>query len=75
MVKMKALVSHPSGELKLEEVPAPELGKNRYAPHDVLCEVEYCGICGSDIHKWDADKTGVKTTPRSVVAGLESSVW
>ena len=54
MANMKALVSHPSGELKLEEVPVPELGSNRYAPHDVLCEVEYCGICGSDIHKWGA---------------------
>ena len=71
MKTMQALVSHPSGELKLEEVPVPELGSNRYAPHDVLCEVEYCGICGSDIHKWGADKTGVKTTTRSVVAGHE----
>lgn len=71
MATMKALVSHPSGELKLEEVPVPELGSNRYAPHDVLCEVEYCGICGSDIHKWGADKTGVKTTSRSVVSGHE----
>ena len=40
MAAMKALVSHPSGELKLEEVPVPEIGNNRYAPHDVLCEVE-----------------------------------
>jgi L-iditol 2-dehydrogenase len=71
MKTMQALVSHPSGELKLEEVPVPELGSNRYAPHDVLCEVKYCGICGSDIHKWGADKTGVKTTTRSVVAGHE----
>jgi 2-desacetyl-2-hydroxyethyl bacteriochlorophyllide A dehydrogenase len=71
MSTMKALVSHPSGELKLEEVPVPTLGANRYAPHDVLCEVEYCGICGSDIHKRNADKTGVKTTSRAVVAGHE----
>ena len=71
MANMKALVSHPSGDLKLEDVPVPELGDNRYAPHDVLCEVEYCGICGSDIHKWGADKTGVKTTSRSVVSGHE----
>lgn len=71
MSTMKALVSHPSGELKLEEVPVPALGANRYAPHDVLCEVVYCGICGSDIHKWNKDKTGVKTTSRAVVAGHE----
>lgn len=34
MANMKALVTHPSGELKLEEVPGPEFGNNRYAPHD-----------------------------------------
>ncbi len=71
METMKALVSYPSGELKLEDAPVPRLGENRYAPHDVLCEVEYCGICGSDIHRWGADKTGVKTPPRKVVVGHE----
>ena len=72
MANMKGLVSYPSGEHVLEEVPVPELGNNRYAPHDVLCEVEYCGICGSDVHKWGAtDRTGVKNVSRKVVAGHE----
>src|SRR5512143_1925600 len=71
MATMKALVSHPSGELKLKDVPVPEIGSNRYDPHDVLYEVEYCVICGSDIHKWGADKTGGKTTSRAVVSGHE----
>lgn len=68
---MKGIVAYPNGDLKLEEVDVPQLGKNPYAPHDVLCEVEYCGICGSDIHRWKADKTGVKTSPRKVVVGHE----
>ncbi len=71
METMKALVSYPSAELKLEEVPVPKIGETRYAPHDVLVEVEYCGICGSDIHRWGTDKKGVKTPPRKVVVGHE----
>jgi 2-desacetyl-2-hydroxyethyl bacteriochlorophyllide A dehydrogenase len=68
---MKGIVAYPSGEIKLEEVPVPKLGENPYAPDDVLIEVDYCGICGSDIHRWKADKTGVKTSPRKVVVGHE----
>jgi 2-desacetyl-2-hydroxyethyl bacteriochlorophyllide A dehydrogenase len=71
MKTMVGLVSYPGGEIRLEEVPVPELGKNRFAPHDVLVEVTYCGICGSDIHRWKADKTGVKTVSKKVVVGHE----
>ncbi|SCZ78192.1 zinc-dependent alcohol dehydrogenase [Acidaminobacter hydrogenoformans] len=71
MEMMKGLVAYPNGDIMLEEVPVPELGNNPYAPHDVLCEVVYCGICGSDIHKWKADKKGVKTSPKKVVVGHE----
>ena len=69
---MTGLVSFPNGDIRLEEVPVPEIGINPFAPHDVLCEVEYCGICGSDIHKWlDESKEGVKHPPNPVVAGHE----
>lgn len=71
METMKGLVSIPTGEMRLEEVPIPRIGENPYTPHDVLLEVEYCGICGSDIHRWNADKTGVKMPPRRVVTGHE----
>jgi D-arabinose 1-dehydrogenase-like Zn-dependent alcohol dehydrogenase len=63
---MLGLVQHPSGELILQEVPVPRLGENPFAPHDVLCEVLYCGICGSDIHR-----KSVRHPPRPVVAGHE----
>lgn len=72
--KMLGLVAHPDGSLKLEEVPVPEIGKNRFAPHDVLVEVQYCGICGSDIHKFLADeseKAKLKHVPAPVVSGHE----
>jgi 2-desacetyl-2-hydroxyethyl bacteriochlorophyllide A dehydrogenase len=68
---MMALVNYPDGELKLETAPVPKIGKTVFAPHDVLVEVEYCGICGSDIHKWMADKKDLKNPPNKVVAGHE----
>lgn len=71
MQMMKGLVSHPNGDLTLDRVPLPRIGGNVYAPRDVLLEVQYCGICGSDIHRWKANKTGVKFPPRKVVSGHE----
>lgn len=69
---MTGLVSYPNGDIRLTEVPVPRIGHNPFAPRDVLCEVEYCGICGSDIHKWLAeDKRDVKHPPRAVVGGHE----
>ena len=71
---MTGLMSFPNGDLKLQDVPVPQIGKSVFAPHDVLVEVEYCGICGSDIHKFladDKDKVGVKYVPEPVVSGHE----
>ncbi|MBW2148413.1 MAG: alcohol dehydrogenase catalytic domain-containing protein [Deltaproteobacteria bacterium] len=56
MKTMKGLVSCPAGELRLDDVPVPRVGENPFAPNDVVLEVLYCGICGSDIHRWKADK-------------------
>lgn len=70
-MEMRAIVAYPDGNITLETSKVPELGNNPYSPHDVLCEVEYCGICGSDIHRWKEDKVGVKTSPRRSVAGHE----
>ena len=67
---MEGLVSFPNGDLRLEEVPVPALGDNPYASHDVLLEVEYCGVCGSDIRRWHG-KSGVRLPPRATVTGHE----
>jgi len=40
-----AAVTKGPGRLELTELAMPELG-----PHDVLVQVDYCGICGSDLH-------------------------
>ncbi len=41
---MRAAVLHAPGDLRVEDVPVPEIG-----PDDVLVEVKAAGICGSDI--------------------------
>lgn len=68
---MQGLVAHPNGQFELMEVPVPQLGNNPYAPYDVLCEPQYVGICGSDVHNWKGDKEGVHTSIKDVVAGHE----
>lgn len=46
--KMKAAVLYGKQDLKLEEVPVPELGAD-----DVLVKVKYCAICGTDPHIYE----------------------
>ena len=41
---MKAAVLHAPGDLRVEDVPVPEIG-----PDEVLVRVMAAGICGSDI--------------------------
>jgi L-iditol 2-dehydrogenase len=47
MQKMKAVVKYSldAGATELRDVPAPEIG-----PDDVLVEVAYIGVCGTDPH-------------------------
>ena len=42
---MKATLLRGPGEVLLEEVPVPEISDD-----EVLVQVKYCGICGSDVH-------------------------
>jgi len=44
---MKALRLKGAGNIALEEIPVPKILNN-----EVLVEVKYCGICGSDIHAY-----------------------
>ncbi|MDD4363314.1 MAG: alcohol dehydrogenase catalytic domain-containing protein [Atribacterota bacterium] len=72
MAKMTGLISDENGKLKLKDMPVPTLGDNPYSPNDVLIEVKYCGVCGSDIHNWDGGKGDkVKKSPPNVVMGHE----
>lgn len=47
--EMRAAVYHGPRELSVESVAVPEVG-----PLDVLIRVRECGICGSDVHSYQA---------------------
>jgi len=44
---MKAAIFYGGGKVKIEEVEKPKPG-----PHEAVVKVTYCGICGSDRHKY-----------------------
>ena len=44
---MKAIVSHGTKDFRLEECPVPEMDDT-----EVLIEIHYCGVCGTDIHMY-----------------------
>ncbi len=43
---MKAAVYHGPQDLRVEEVPVRKLKDN-----EVMIQVKYCGVCGTDMHK------------------------
>ncbi|MEM4700967.1 MAG: zinc-dependent dehydrogenase [Candidatus Bathyarchaeia archaeon] len=44
---MKAAIYYNQGDIRVEEVPTPEVGRD-----EVLVEMKACGICGSDLMDW-----------------------
>jgi len=53
---MQAVVYHGINDVRMEEVPVPEIG-----PGDILVRVHTCGICGTDLKKI---ATGSHSAPR-----------
>jgi L-iditol 2-dehydrogenase len=62
---MRALVLTAPNDLRLEEVPMPEV-----KPGEVLLRVRACGICGSDVHGLDGS-TRRRIPP--IIMGHEAS--
>lgn len=61
---MKAAVFRGLGApLAIEDVPVPEAG-----PGEVVLKIDYCGICGSDLH---ATHPGVFVVPDGTILGHE----
>ncbi|KAL2798509.1 chaperonin 10-like protein [Aspergillus keveii] len=52
-----------------EDRPVPELE----SPHDVIVNVKYTGICGSDVHYWEHGAIGQFVVKDPMVLGHESS--
>lgn len=48
---MRAALYYGKGDIRPEDIPEPKA-----TPGKVLVEVEWCGICGSDLHLYQLGK-------------------
>lgn len=67
--KNKSFVLSGPKEIVFEDRPVPDIKD----PNDVLLQVNYTGICGSDIHYWVHGKIGEFVVKAPMVLGHESS--
>ena len=63
---MEGLVIHAPGDLRVEQVPTPELG-----PDQLRVRVSRGGICGSDLHYYKAGGFGTVRLQEPMVLGHE----
>lgn len=63
---MEALVIHAPGDLRVEQVPTPELG-----PNQLQVRVRRGGICGSDLHYYRHGGFGTVRIQEPMVLGHE----
>ena len=63
-----AAVLYGVGDLRIEERPRPEPGEG-----EVLVAMRSVGICGSDVHYWQAGRIGSFVVEAPMVLGHESS--
>lgn len=55
---MKAAVFYSAKDIRIEDVPEPIPGKGQ-----VKIKVEWCGICGTDLHEYDHGPVMTPTSP------------
>jgi (R,R)-butanediol dehydrogenase/meso-butanediol dehydrogenase/diacetyl reductase len=73
---MSAAVYHAPRDLRVEARPVPQV-----APGEVLLRIDYCGVCGSDLHMvmdgWGRPNSigGHEYTGSIVALGAEVSGW
>lgn len=67
--KNNSFVLSAPNETTYEDRPIPEIKH----PHDVLLQVNFTGICGSDIHYWVHGKIGEYVVKDPMVLGHESA--
>ncbi|KPI38910.1 putative D-xylulose A [Cyphellophora attinorum] len=69
--KNNSFVLTGSKSVAFEDRPVPSLSD--HDPHSVLLQVNYTGICGSDIHYWQHGRIGHYVVRDPMVLGHESS--
>ncbi|KAK5000862.1 hypothetical protein LTR66_000351 [Elasticomyces elasticus] len=67
--KNPSFVLEKAGSVYYEDRPVPELK----SPYDVLINVKFTGICGSDVHYWVDGAIGSFVVKQPMVLGHESS--
>lgn len=63
---MRALRWHARGDVRLEELE--DLLEPR--PGNVVIAVQYCGICGSDLHEFAAGPAMIRTSPHPLTGAV-----
>ena len=64
---MRAARYYGKHDIRVEETATPEVR----APDDVLLEVAYCGICGTDLHEYVVGPIVTPTSPHPLT-GVDS---
>ncbi|KAF2839225.1 GroES-like protein [Patellaria atrata CBS 101060] len=64
-----SFVLEKPGAVTFEDRPVPTLK----SPHDVIVNVQYTGICGSDVHYWVHGRIGNFVVENPMVLGHESA--
>lgn len=65
---MKAVVVHGPADLRVEETPDPEAG-----PDDVIVEMEWGGVCGSDVAYYRHGTSGTAVLRDPLILGHEGA--
>lgn len=63
---MRAARFHGKGDIRVEDVPVPKI----HEADDVLVEVHYCGICGTDLHEYLVGPIVTPTTPHPLTGAV-----
>jgi threonine dehydrogenase-like Zn-dependent dehydrogenase len=58
-ITMKAARFYGAGDVRIEDIPRPSI-----EPDSALIDIEWCGICGSDLHEYIAGPMVVPTKKR-----------
>ncbi len=69
VAKNLSFVLKAEKEVVFEERPIPSIK----SPYDVLVQVNFTGICGSDVHYWQHGRIGHMVVKEPMVLGHESS--
>jgi len=65
---MKAARWYGNKDVRIENIPKPKITKD----DDVLLEIEWCGVCGTDLHEYEEGPVYIQEHPH-VLTGQKTS--